>query len=321
MRYLSAILFFIFSIFSLYSAAHNKTPIEIVSGNVAGVYYPTAGAFCRTINKYSNLVYCGVLISDGSISTIDYIRKFPNNFALIQSDIADNAYRATGLFSSEAKFSELRKVFITSSELLTLIVRNDMGVNTLEDFHGKKLKIGYQGNGTRSLVEQIRKYRNWQNDFAEMIEINSANLIEELCDKKIDVVALTVSHPNGLVQESLKNCSTRLIPLNAKELSAISKQSPYFKVAKLNRDLYNFSEDVPTIAVESGIYTTAGVTEEVVYEFVKQIFSNLKDVQVLHPVLASLEAKNMIDKKAQIPLHLGAKKYYLEHGFIKKSFR
>lgn len=301
---------------SPYSLAE-KIPLSIASGNVTGVYYPTAGAFCRIINNNSQLIYCSALVSEGSVHTVKFLKKNPKNFALIQSDVAEDSYDAKNLFTSDNKFQTLRKVFVTANELFTLVVRENSAIYNIDDFKGKKLSFGQKGNGTVSIINEIGKLKKWPDNFTKIVEINSANIAESLCKGDIDVIAFTVSHPNGLVQEALNQCKTRIIPLKENEIKNLISNNKHYKKSFIPNKYYKTAQEIPTIAVESAIYTTSKLDEQIVYDFTKLIFLNLTDIRSLHPVLHNLTFENMIIAPSSIPFHSGAKKYYREKGWIK----
>ena len=147
------ILFYIIIILSqkIY-ANEDKKSFQIASGSVTGVYYPTAGALCRTINNNSPLLYCSVLVSEGSVSTIKFLRQHPQNLALSQSDVAKNAYYGTSSFEGDKRFRNIRKLFTIADENITIIVRKNSKINNLSDLKGKIISFGSRGNGTESLI-------------------------------------------------------------------------------------------------------------------------------------------------------------------------
>ncbi len=312
------LIFFIISLFlSALYADEDKQAIKIASGNVTGVYYPTAGALCRTINHNSPLLYCSVLVSNGSVSTIEYLSANPRNFALSQSDIAEKAYNASSPFDKDKKFLSLRKVFTLADESMTIIVRGGSNIKNFSDLKNKKISFGERGNGTEIFISDIIKSYNWEKSDLEVVYINPTNLSKSLCSGEIDAIIYTVSHPNGLVQESLNNCDAKIISLGEKKIKDLIGNKPYFKRKSIAKEIYATKLPIDVISVESAVYTTSEMPDKLVYDFTKQIFQRIHEIQTLHPVLKKLEKQNMIKMDTIIPLHPGAKKYFAEQGWIK----
>jgi TRAP-type uncharacterized transport system substrate-binding protein len=67
------------------------------------------------------------------------------------------------------------------------------------------------------------------------------------------------------------------------------------------------------------LVTSSRQPEDLAYGIVKGVFDNLDIFRRLHPVLATLNIKDMVPSEAVIPIHPGALKYYREAGFIQSE--
>ena len=64
------------------------------------------------------------------------------------------------------------------------------------------------------------------------------------------------------------------------------------------------------------VVSSAKVSDDVVYEFVRAVFENLDDFKALHPAYSILTPEGMIKNGLSAPLHPGAVKYYEEKGMM-----
>ncbi len=64
------------------------------------------------------------------------------------------------------------------------------------------------------------------------------------------------------------------------------------------------------------LVTSADVDEEIVYETVKTVFENFDRFKRLHPAFENLDEQEMISEGLSAPLHEGAKRYYVERGWM-----
>jgi len=307
------IVFFIFLTLShtIYSHGEdNFTNFKIISGSVTGVYYPTAGAFCRIINKNSNNKYCSVIISEGSLSTSKILQSNPLNYALIQSDIAENKYLHND-------FRNLRQVFSATDELFTILVRKNSRINSFNDLETKAISFGNKGNGAATIFEQIIQVKNMDVNNFHFVESNPSDLPENLCEGKIDAAVLAVSEPNGLVQEILQKCETEILALNKNEIDSLLKNNKTYKLASFTDKYYKIPRNVKTIAIKSCLYTTSEMDTDQVYDFTKTIFENIDSIQSFHPAFQSFHPGEMANQITDVPLHPGARKYFLEQKLMK----
>jgi len=295
--------------------------ISIGTGGITGVYYPTGGAICRLMNKRRKEtgIRCSVESTGGSIYNINAIRNGELEFGVAQSDWQYHAYNGTSKFKDKGPFKELRAVFSIHPEPVTIVARNDAGVNTILDLKGKRVNIGNPGSGTRGTWEVIEKALGWKrSDLKLAAELKSAETGQALCDNKIDAYFWLVGHPSALTQETLASCASHLVNARAPKLDELVKSKPYYSFAEIPAGMYPGQDKaVPTWGVRATLVTSAKVPEDVVYNLVKSVFDNFDAFKKLHPAFGHLTEKEMISASLSAPLHPGAVKYYKERGWIK----
>lgn len=301
-------------------AAHaaDQQFISIGTGGVTGVYYPTGGAICRLVNKERKThgIRCSAESTGGSIYNINTIRAGELEFGVAQSDWQYHAYNGTSKFADKGKFDKLRAVFSVHAEPVTIIARDDSGINNITDFKGKRVNIGNPGSGTLGTYEVIEKAMGWSRDDLKLAaQMKSAETGQALCDGKIDGYFWLVGHPSALTQESLASCATHLVNAQSPEIAKLVADNPYYRVAKIPAGMYNNKEDITTFGVGATFVSSTDVPDEVVYTVVKAVFENFDSFKKLHPAFAHLSEKEMISDGLSAPLHPGALKYYKEKGW------
>ncbi|MDG2285014.1 MAG: TAXI family TRAP transporter solute-binding subunit [Alphaproteobacteria bacterium] len=301
-------------------AAHaaDQQFISIGTGGVTGVYYPTGGAICRLVNKERKKhgIRCSAESTGGSIYNINTIRAGELEFGVAQSDWQYHAYHGTSKFKDKGKFSKLRAVFSVHAEPVTVIARDDSGINNITDFKGKRINIGNPGSGTLGTYEVIEKAMGWsRGDLKLAAQMKSAETGQAMCDGKIDGYFWLVGHPSALTQESLASCATHLVNAVSPEITKLVNDNPYYRVATIPAGMYNNKEDITTFGVGATFVSSTDVPDEVVYTVVKAVFENFDSFRKLHPAFAHLSEKEMISDGLSAPLHPGALKYYKEKGW------
>ncbi|MEQ9116072.1 MAG: TAXI family TRAP transporter solute-binding subunit [Rickettsiales bacterium] len=289
------------------SPAHS---FQIISGNVTGVYYPTAGAFCRIINKNEKNLYCSVKISEGSFSTIETLKDLPKSYALIQNDIAEEEF-------TTQKHRNIRKVLKISDEIFTILVKQNSDIKTFENLIGKTISFGNKGNGAVAVFKKISKTKKIPITDFNIAYMDPSHIAEALCSNEIDAAIFAVSQPNGLVQEVLQQCDTRFLPLSRKTINVVTSKYKNYSKSFISSKYYPIPSDALTISVESSLYSTTTNSTENVYLFTKTILDNINSAHALHPVMKKFKSKTMLPKKGIIPMHPGAQKYFLEKNFFK----
>ena len=293
--------------------------VSIGTGGVTGVYYPTGGAICRLVNKNRKThgIRCSAESTGGSIYNINTIRAGELEFGVAQSDWQYHAYNGTSKFKDKGKFSKLRAVFSVHPEPVTVIARDDSGIDQLTDVKGKRMNIGNPGSGTRGTWEVIEGALGWnRSDLKLAAEMKSAETGQAVCDDKIDAYFWLVGHPSALTQESLASCAAHLVDVKGPAIDKLVKDNAFYRKATIPAGMYNNDRDVQTFGVGATFVSSTDVPDDVVYTIVKAVFDNFGDFKKLHPAFANLKEKEMISDSLSAPIHPGAAKYYKERGWM-----
>lgn len=298
--------------------------ITIGTGIVTGVYYPTGGSICRLVNRGrpAHGIRCSVESTNGSEYNLNALRSDASDrldVAVVQSDWQYHAYKGTDIFQEKGPFKELRSLFSLHSEAFTLVVRADSGINTLDDLVGKRVNVGNKGSGSRPTMDVLMAVKKWnKNTFSEISELKGTEQPQALCNNKIDAMIYSSGHPNGAVQEASTSCDVKIIPIVDKVIDDLIKENPFYEYTYIPGGMYAKNpNDIKTFGVKATLVTTTRLDNEVAYQLVKSVFDNFEDFRTLHPVFENLKPKNLALDGNTAPLHEGAKKYFVERGYIK----
>lgn len=294
--------------------------ITIGTGGVTGVYYPTGGAICRLVNKSRDKhgVRCTVESTGGSIYNLNAVRSGELDMGIVQSDWQYHAYNGTSKFADQGAYKDLRAVFSIHSEAFTVVARRDANISTFTDLKGKRVNIGNPGSGQRATMAVLLKAMNWSvNDFSLASELKPAEQAQALCDNKVDAIVYVVGHPNGSIQEATTACDTVVVPVTGAGVDKLVKENPYYAVATIPGGMYKGNpQPISTFGVKATLVASARIDADTMYQVVKAVFDNIKDLRGLHPAFGYLKDKNMVSEGNSAPLHDGALRYYREKGLM-----
>jgi len=215
----------------------------------------------------------------------------------------------------------MRSVFSLYSEPLHVVVADDSGVDKFTDLVGMRVNFGKGGGCHREIMELLmRRHRLNAADFAVVSSLPALNVSQALCRGEIDAFALTAGVPNSTVALATDGCEARIIPLNTEVERAIVHDRPYYVQATVPAFSYRTSRaDTPTLGVVSTLVTRASMDDDVVYALTKAVMRNLKAFRLLHPAFSDLEPSRMIREGLTAPLHPGARRYYVEQGWMDEA--
>jgi uncharacterized protein len=138
-----------------------------------------------------------------------------------------------------------------------------------------------------------------------------------LCSGKVDAVIFEAGHPNGLTQEATTDCRARIVRVAGQPIDRLLATHPYYIATIIPGGMYvGNPSDVPTIGTRAVLVASSDQPDQLVYAMVKAVFDNFGVFRQLHPVLSSLEMREMVPSATVIPIHPGALNYYHERGLI-----
>ncbi|MFT6076855.1 MAG: TRAP transporter TAXI family solute receptor [Myxococcota bacterium] len=319
-------LFVLFSLvammYDISSVIASPKYINIATGNITGVYYPSGGAICRFVNRgrKDHNIRCSAESTGGSVSNLNSLRKGGTEFAIVQSDWQYHAYNGTGFFADQAPFRKLRSIFSLYTETFTLAVRKDSGIKHLDGIVGKKVNFGPQGSGMYATMEVLSEVKGWdKKSFSKITNLDPSDQVQSLCAGDIDVMIYTAGNPNGILQEATQNsnpkCKVRILSVDKKSIKKLIRLNPFYVEATIPGGMYRGNpDDIHTFGVKATVVTSSKISSDVVYNLTKAVFSDFGDFKTLHPVFSSLNKKEIVQNGNYAPLHKGAMRYYEEVG-------
>lgn len=297
-------------------------PTEVVrmgTGSVAGVYFPVGVAICRLANQHraETGLRCAATQTAGSVANVAGLRDGSLGFAIVQSDALAEAVAGTGAFATAGPDTGIRAVMGLYPEALALVVRSDAGVARVEDLAGKRVVIGAEGAGTRSLADGLIGALGWTAaSFGATPDIAPERLGQALCDNQIDGFFYAVGHPARVIQEATTSCDARLVPIDGAAVNALVASNPTYVAATIPGGLYRGNAGpVATFGVTATLVTEASVPDATVRILAHAVVDEIDTLRGLEPVLSGLDPREQVSAGFAAPLHPAAAAIYREKGW------
>lgn len=295
--------------------------IEIGTGSTEGVYYQVGRAICRLVERAAPAdgdVACEAVPTDGSIANLEAVLTGVMEIGVVQSDWQHHAYHGTDAFAGGAPAEDLRSLFSVHSEPFTAVARVDSGIESFDDFVGKRVNIGNPGSGQRATMEVVMEAKGWAPDDFELAnELSASEQSLALCHDRVQALVYTVGHPNPSISKVTGLCDARIVPVEGPAIEALLADAPYYAPAEIPGGVYSGNpEPVPTFGVKATVISSAEVSPDLVYTVVKAVFDDLDAFRAIHPAWGGLTAGQMMSEGLSAPLHEGAVRYYRERGLM-----
>jgi TRAP transporter TAXI family solute receptor len=305
----------IFITVSSIAIAAAKPLITITTGQVAGIYYPTAQAICKLFNADDKAKRgCEVHSSSGSVHNIYQLSENNVDLAIVQTDILNDAYHGSQPFQDIGADKSLRAVAALYDEVLTVLVSNKSSIKTLSDLKGNKINIGSPWSGGNASFTLLMKYMNWTK--ADFAAIGEAQSTEDLCEGKVDALIYIAGQPNKVVQSAVNDCDARIIPVEGAEIDRLLADHPYYLNSIIAGGTYSGNPtNIHTIGVKAILVASTHTSNTVVREVLNSIFNHFESFVHMHSALSYLTERELFmyaTSTGSAPLHDEALKFYKE---------
>jgi len=271
-------------------------PCRFGTGSLGGSFYTMAKRFTNIFRNEEN-IDIQLELTGGGIENITLTEEGKTILSLTQSDIAEAAYRAKGLFSKE--HTQLRVVCGVKSLDLYIVSFKDRKIANLYDLKGRRVAMGAEGGGSGEIARTILKNLGFDAGDYRPYYLSFSNALQGLSSNEIDVVFFLAHEMPSAIKDLVYEEELQFIYIPEEMINSLEKQSSFWKRSSYKSGFKN-TEKINTISVAAILITGASVSEELVC----RIAEVLKDKSEKSDHISF----SVSDTDLSIPFHTGVLK-------------
>lgn len=292
--------------------------LSIATGGTGGTYYPVGGAYAELVNEHIDGYTAAAEVTGASVENAGLIARGDSDIALALGDTVLQAYTGTGAFGGEGEppqLSNLRALGIAYPNAIQLVTLADSDIHSLADLEGARVSVGAPGSGTEVSAQAILEANGITYDDIDEQRLNFNETASALRDGDIDAGFWSVGPPTSSILDLATTRDIRLVSLEGEELENALGASDVFVEYTLPGGTYTgVEEDVTTVGTPNVILVAAEMDEQLAYDFLDALYSNIDDVIAVHPSGNDTTPEFALSA-SPIPLHAGAVRYYQDQGY------
>ncbi len=309
-----------FLIVGLYPFSANALDVLIGTGETGTFSHFTGRTICRMINRHSNDISCTTVPGSDDMHNLTNLQEGSLDIGIIDSRMLHDAINKTGYFEFlDISYDNLRVLVPLYDVPVTLVVRSDAAITSLEELKGKRINAGAPRSLQHLAVDTIMKAKNWsEKDFSLFEELPASQSQDTmaLCYGSIQAMIHIGVHPDSSLQQLLRRCKAGLIDMNDIDIEKLVMDYPAFSKINIAADTYtSHPKGITTFGTRAMLVASADLDEQTVYKIIDAIYSTQKHLKSAHPALSSFTLDAARKNDIGIQLHPGAAKYFSEHGF------
>lgn len=303
---------------------------SIGTGSTAGTYYPIGALIAAAISRPAGSSPCGeggacgvdnliatAITTHGSFDNLKGIASKRLDSGLAQADIAAWAYQGAEIFTGEGAYPDLRAIANLYPEHVHLVARKGLGIQSIADLKGHKVAIDREGSGTRINALMILNAFGIEHDDIEAVSAGPELAITSLLEKHIDAAFFVVGYPSSAVAELLDTGDFELVSIGGVAVGQLIFANRYYAASSIPAGVYGDNPEIETVSVGAQWITRADEPDQLIYDITAALWrdENRDLLEAGHPKGQQIRLETALDGLT-IPLHPGAKRFYVEKGLI-----
>ncbi|EXF23965.1 TRAP transporter [Nesterenkonia sp. AN1] len=283
------------------------------TGGVAGTYFPLGDELASIFEDNIEDVSVTAIETGGSADNLGGIFQEEMQLGLTQNDTAEMGVNGEIDDLDGMELDNFGWIANLYPEAAHIIVREDSGIESIEDLEGQTIAVGDVGSGTRAISDAILSTHGIEEgDYtAEVADFGTST--EMLADGQIDASIFVVGVPVAGLTQLAASTDVALLGIEDDMTESISGESGA-ESYDISADAYDFlDEDVTTVSVFAALVaSTTQVSEDLGYEITAATLENAEDVTL--EIGENISEENALTGIGSIPLHPGAERYFEEQG-------
>jgi TRAP transporter TAXI family solute receptor len=251
----------------------------------------------------------------GSRENIQCLNDSQAEIALVQGPILIQAFR-----EQSKSTQSLRVLARLYRDVVHIVVRKDMKVETIADLEGKKIYIGAEGSGTRILAMNILEVIGFSE---EKYTIDDAVSYDDAADRLIhgdlDAAIFASGIPTEAVIKALDSGHCKLLSLLEDVQKRLTKLDSEIGLDKafIPASFYkNQLASVRTVSADVFLVCKSDFPEDLASLILQTIFDNVSDLLLVHTIAQDIKLTKAFDILNELTLHSGAMKFQAKEAAI-----
>jgi TRAP transporter TAXI family solute receptor len=301
--------------------------IRIGTGPIGGTYFPVGGLIANVISgppgsRACDLGgNCGVpgliaaaVSTQGSLDNVKKMATGMLDLALCQANIAHDAYTGRGLYADKP-VETLRVVANLFPEAVHVVVRRDDGIRSIGDLEGKRVSVGEKNSGTLATARIVLRGHGLALKDLKPTYEKLARSADMLTAGEIDAFFMVGGQPIAAIARIAERNPIALLPISGRGAERVIAAEPFFSPTVIPGDAYNGVPATETIGVSAQLLVSADMDADLAYAITRSLWDprNRKVLDGGTPNGRRIQLQAALDGLA-VPLHPGARKFYLEAG-------
>lgn len=281
------------------------------------ILHAQASVIAKVVQDHSKL-QVRVVGYGGDTGILEAVNSKQSDFWILDVGESADALHGRGTWKGNAK-PNLRTAITLYGFQMAFWVRKDSPIQTIADLKGKRVPAEWvqQTGVIPHTIAVLAAGGITYNDVVKVPEVNVVRAADDFKAGKLDLLFFAVGAPK-VAEVAAAVGGLRLLPMNPlpdseKRMKAVRNEY-YYSTVNPAPHIAGIDKPSPVQTIDVVIGAGAHVADDVVYQFVKAMRENKKDLAAGHPNFNRFDEKEAGKAQPTLPHHPAAIRYFKEAG-------
>ena len=297
--------------FSGGTAFAKKKLLSISSASMGGTYYIIGSGLADILTRYGDNMKVNGVIAQGSVGNPILVDSGETEMGISNYYSSYNAVQGNKPYKKKLNIAAIMPLQSGGLHMVTL-AKSDIG--NIKKYRGAKISVGPAGGGGFLILKNaLRVAEGIELDDFKPSYLSYSDGVQALIDGNVDVTTPHGAPPlQAIVQLATRHNIKFIQPTDA-QFKKFTDKYPFYIKKLIPAGTYKGQDkDVYTFGTRDVLIVNKSLDDGLVYEITKTLYDNMDELRKIHPAAARFTMEGF--KNSLIPLHPGAKKFYLEKG-------
>jgi hypothetical protein len=289
--------------------------VGFAGGPPGGSFFPAAGAISTFAGQKISTVSVSVEGTGGSGENVRLVNNGDSDMGIAFGGDLHAGYFGVDEFANSPQ-TNLRAVGLLFWGYSHLVTLPQSGIRSVAELEGQRVAIGGVGSGSALTGERYFRHLGLLNKM-RVSYLGGTAASTALKDGQVDVYHWQSGAPNSAVLDTAATHQIVLVDMATPAMkSGFLEANPFYRAGEIPAGTYRgVDQPVPTVLMGTYWIVNRTVSNDIVYELVKQAYSEEghRHMQQTFEPLVDMTAKQALEGLT-VPLHPGAQRYWEELG-------
>ena len=284
--------------------------LNIATGNSTGVYYVVGGGLAQVINDETDL-QATAAETGASVQNIQQLVAGDYDMAFSLADTATDAVNGDGDFDGAQDVSTLGRLYDNYTQV---VVRSDSGIDSIEDFAGKRISTGSPQSGTEVIANRMIEESGLEVSDVKAQRLDLTQTVDAMKDGSLDGLVWSGGLPTPAMTDLFTAMGDELEFIDVTPLlKPLQEINPVYEESSIPADAYGLEEDIPTISVPNLLMVRNDMPDNLACAMTTLIFEQKDALVQVHPSAEELSL-DTATQTGPVPIHPGSERALEELG-------